>query len=124
MGNDNNSFCFLFRECSKFTAKDQLQGSLQDLLLQLGLSEAIVSAFCEVFHGNRRRILALKGALGVSAFSYHNLSWRLDVEVQCATLIASICDELNFLILQRIACASSLLSSSFNLCSWQKGICK
>lgn len=30
---------------------------------------------------NRRRILSLKGSLGVSAFSYQNLSWRLEVEV-------------------------------------------
>jgi len=39
------------------------------------------SSDLQVFVDNKRRILALKGSLGMSAFSYQNLSWRLEVEV-------------------------------------------
>ncbi len=67
------------RECAKVAAKDL--STLKDILLQLGLGEELVGVFLKVFHENRKRILRLKGALGLSEYSYKDLSWRLDVEV-------------------------------------------
>jgi hypothetical protein len=36
------------RDCSKFAPKNQLQNTLQDLLLHTGLSETVVASFCKV----------------------------------------------------------------------------
>jgi len=68
-------------ECSKFSPKDQLQNMILDLLIHSGISSGIAPSFSQVFIDNKRRILSLKGSLGVSAFSYQNLSWRLEVEL-------------------------------------------
>jgi len=50
-------------------------------LLRLGLAEPLVSVICEVYNANRRRLLLLRGSLGISAPSYRDLSWRLEMEL-------------------------------------------
>lgn len=54
---------------------------LESILLQLGLPQVVAAAFCKVFHSNRHRIHAMKGSLGVSEYSFKDISWRLDIEV-------------------------------------------
>lgn len=66
-------------ECAKFASKDVQ--TIREMLLQLGVPLSVAEVFCEVFYSNRRLFLKLKGCLGVSEFSYYNLSWRLDVEL-------------------------------------------
>lgn len=50
----------------------------------------------QVFQDNKRRLLALKGALGVSAYSYRNLAWRLEVEVRYLTSFSHFVNELKY----------------------------
>eukprot|EP01038_Epipyxis_sp_PR26KG_P006368 gene6368-8770_t len=69
----------LIWECAKLATKDI--STLQDLLLQLGLSTDITTTFIKVYSENKRRIIYLKGSLGISTMSYMNLAWRLDVEL-------------------------------------------
>jgi uncharacterized protein YjbK len=57
------------------------QEALRQILMHLGLKEELATAFCLVFHSLRRRIALMKGSLGISSYSYCNLSWRLEVEV-------------------------------------------
>lgn len=73
------SISTLLWECAKLAAKDL--NTLRDILMQLGLGEELVTVFLKVFHENRKRILLLKGALGLSNYSYKDLAWRLDIEV-------------------------------------------
>mmetsp|Transcript_28131 Transcript_28131/g.47311 ORF Transcript_28131/g.47311 Transcript_28131/m.47311 type:complete len:242 (-) Transcript_28131:30-755(-) len=69
----------LLWECAKCNPKDQ--SILTASLIQLGLSEEVIFAVCQVYYGNKRRMLLLRGSLGISALSYQNLVWRLDVEL-------------------------------------------
>jgi hypothetical protein len=74
-----DSLATLFWEFSKCPPRIINMG--QDILLQTGLSSDIVMAFMSTFRENEITIAQLKRNLAVHQDSFHDLAWRLDVEV-------------------------------------------
>ena len=74
-----DSLATLFWEFSKCPPRVINMG--QEILLQTGLSSDIVIAFMSTFRGNETTIAQLKRSLSVNQDSFHDLAWRLDVEV-------------------------------------------
>jgi hypothetical protein len=52
-----------------------------DILLQTGLSTHIVDVFMATFHAHKATIASLKQSFSANKASYHDLAWRLDVEL-------------------------------------------
>jgi hypothetical protein len=61
----------------------------QNMLIQLGVSENIAVVLVQVLVENRKQILQLAKSLGPSAYSYSNLSWRLEVELGRRGMLAT-----------------------------------
>lgn len=74
-----DSLATLFWEFSKCPPRIINMG--QNILLQTGLSSDIVVAFMSSFRENEITIAQLKRNLAVHQDSFHDLAWRLDVEV-------------------------------------------
>ena len=74
-----DSLATLFWEFSKCPRRVINMG--QEILLQTGLSLDIVVAFMSTFRENETTIAQLKRSLSVNQNSFHDLAWRLDVEV-------------------------------------------
>ena len=74
-----DSLATLFWEFSKCPPRIINMG--QDILLQTGLSSDIVMAFMSTFSEHETTIAQLKRSLAVHQDSFHDLAWRLDVEV-------------------------------------------
>ena len=74
-----DSLATLFWEFSKCPPRVINMG--QEILLQTGLSADIVVAFMSTFRENETTIAQLKRSLSVNQDSFHDLAWRLDVEV-------------------------------------------
>ncbi len=69
----------LFWEFSKCPPRVISMGN--DILLQTGLSTDIVDVFMATFHAHKATIASLKQSFGANKASYHDLAWRLDVEL-------------------------------------------
>jgi hypothetical protein len=63
------------------TAAFTTSTQVYDVLTSIGLPKPIVEAFADTYFKNRRRLVVIKGKLGVSTRHYENLSWRLDMEL-------------------------------------------
>lgn len=66
----------------------------QDSVLVLGFTEVLNQLLLQLYLENRKEIRHILGELTPSLPHYHNLEWRLDVQVLCCSFVSSVCQSL------------------------------
>uniref|UniRef100_A0A671KY14 COMM domain containing 2 n=1 Tax=Sinocyclocheilus anshuiensis TaxID=1608454 RepID=A0A671KY14_9TELE len=82
---------YLLTESSKLTISEV---DFQDSVLVLGFSEELNALLLQLYLENRKEVRQILSKLAPSLPHYHNLEWRLDVQVRLSLSHSTLTDRL------------------------------